>query len=71
MKFKEISFDVWAETGFAGCVHTDTLTIEVDINATDKEIEKLIREETKDWLFNRIEYGYEIRTITAQEGGTK
>lgn len=43
---------VWINTGFAGAKHQDVF--EFDDDATDDEID----EEVKDWLFNKIEYGW-------------
>lgn len=47
-----IKVKVWINTGFAGAKHQDVF--EFDDDVTDDEID----EEVKDWLFNKIEYGW-------------
>lgn len=37
--------------------------IYVDDNATDEEIEEAAREETQQWMFEQIDWGYEIEKL--------
>lgn len=62
---KAVYFNVYLETGFAGCTHNETLCVDVEDNATEQEIDSIIEEETKDWIFNKIDYGFEIITAPA------
>ena len=48
---------VWAETG--GSRHEETIEVEVQDNATEEEKDEIAMQEAKEWLFNRISYGYE------------
>ena len=50
---KERTFKVVTETGFANCIHEETVTVAID--ATEEEIE----EACKDVAFNHISWAYE------------
>lgn len=45
---------VWINTGFAGAKHQDVFEFEDD--ATEEEIEA----DVLDWVFNKIEHGWEV-----------
>lgn len=46
---------IWIETGYAGCGYEDEIEVEDDITEEECEIE------AKTYLFNNIEYGYELK----------
>lgn len=50
-------------TGFAGCEHYGT--IEVDDDATEEEIDEMVRDE----VFSCIDWGYrKLRSVNRKEG---
>lgn len=58
----EIKIKVWAETNRVGSRNEKTLTVEVDDDATQKDIEDACDEVANDIVFELIEYGYELLT---------
>lgn len=56
---KVVKFKVWCNTGFSGCDHEATLELQLEGDETAEEIEGMKQELTMDWLFNKIDYGYE------------
>ena len=55
--------DAIVETGFAGCEYRETLEIELKDGLPEKVIEKFVEEEVKEWAFNRISIGFDIKEI--------
>ncbi len=56
--FKIIEFKAYVTTGYIGADITDTLTVEVQKNATEEEIKKAMSEVAEEWLFENIEFSY-------------
>lgn len=46
-------------TGFAGCVHSTICELEFDDNATYEEINREVRFCFDEWMWGRIEAGWE------------
>lgn len=64
---RKIEIDLILSIGFHGAEHRDTLTFEVEDDATDKEIEEMAQEYWLDWSSNYIDGGPRIVSITEIE----
>jgi hypothetical protein len=52
------------DTGFVGCTHEEVCDVSVPDDATENEIERELEEYGVDWIFNHIEWGWDL----VQEG---
>jgi hypothetical protein len=59
----KIKIKSYVSTRYVGCSVEDEFEIYVDDNATDEEIEEAAREETQQWMFEQIDWGYEIEKL--------
>lgn len=55
-----VQFKVTLETGFSGATHADIRELDVPDEATQEEIDEMLREDTREWALERIEYWHEI-----------
>jgi hypothetical protein len=51
-------YKFYASTGYVGCEREETVEIEIDDDATQKEIEEVVEEEFKEWMCSNIDSGY-------------
>ena len=59
---KEIEVEFYVQTWKVGSTIEATKVFEVEEDATEKEIEAIIDEAWKEWIWNNIEAGYEIKS---------
>jgi len=59
-KTKIVRFKMFCDTGFAGATHEGADQVEVDENATEDEIEKIIGDYTFQWAVDQIDTYHEI-----------
>ena len=55
---KEIQINVSVSTGYVGCRINDTISVWIDEDWTEKEIEDAKQEATWEWLFEQIDWGW-------------
>jgi divalent metal cation (Fe/Co/Zn/Cd) transporter len=56
----KIKIKALVSTRYVGSTVEDEFEIEVDDNSTEEEIQQIADEEVKQWMFEQIEWGYEI-----------
>lgn len=57
---KEIKFKVSVSTMYVGSLVSDEISVNVPEDATEDEIEEIVGEEAKEWLWENINFGYSI-----------
>lgn len=55
---KTIQFKMYVSTRYIGSESSDIGEIEIDGTETEEQIESMIEEYTRDWMFDQIEWGY-------------
>ena len=55
-----IKFEMFVSTKFVGSEASDIGEVEIPDNATEEEIEAAIEDYTRDWMFDNIEWGFNI-----------
>ena len=55
---KTIQFKMYVSTRYVGSESSDIGEIEIDGTETEEQIESMIEEYTRDWMFDQIEWGY-------------
>ena len=58
-----IKIKAQVSTRYVGSTVEDEFEIEVDDNSTEEEIQQITDEEVKQWMFEQIEWGYEIEKL--------
>lgn len=64
---KTIIFEMHLHTGFVGAEYNEIGEIEVDDDATSYEIEEQVEEYTREWVYERIDWGFGELTIKDSE----
>lgn len=55
-----VKFEMFVSTSYVGSETRDMGAIEVDDNATEREIRASIEDYTREWMFDNIDWGFEI-----------
>jgi hypothetical protein len=53
-----IEFEVYVSTCYVGSKVKETLTLDIEDDATTEEIEQAKEDMARDWMFHNIEWGW-------------
>jgi hypothetical protein len=57
---KQIRFNAYCDTGFAGAIHEAELDVEVEDDATKEEIENEVEDALLQWAYQQIDCYFKI-----------